>query len=251
MVKCSNLSVKTRNKVLLENISFSVNRGEFCVILGKNGSGKTSLLRTLSGNFKFDGEISINSQSLKTMQAKNRAKQMAIMSQILPQPAISVRNLLAFGRQPYTGLSGTLSQKDWEIVDKTLKDCFLENLADAKVNLLSGGERRKAFFGMMLVQQAPLLLADEPCANLDVEYSRLILSMLKERKNFGDTILCILHDVNDALELADRILLLDCGKLVFNGKPEDFIRQNLAKKYFSLSPCTCIDENGKKNLIYR
>jgi len=251
MVNCRDLSVTLQGRRLLEGVSFTVERGSLCVILGQNGGGKTTLLRTLSGVLPYEGSLTVDGRELRSLSPRERARTLALMAQNLPEPAIPLRRLLSFGRQPYCGFSGTLSPQDWQVVDRVLSTCGLEPLAQRLVSQLSGGQRRKAFFAMLLAQEAPLILADEPCANLDSEVSKEILALLRSRREQGDTLLCVLHDLNQALEIADQLLVIDQGRLVFDGSPEAFCAQGLPKQLFGLTACRYVDETGRSGCFYR
>ena len=251
MLQYNHLTVTYGKRTILNNISFTVKKGELTVIIGKNGSGKTTLLHALSSLVPYKGEILADAVPLSALTPALRAKMIAVMPQILPQPPITVRRLVAFGRQPFTGFSGVLSANDWEIVDEMLALTGLEALQESFVDKISGGERRKAFFAMMLAQKAPLLLADEPCANLDPEYSKYILSMLKSRKAAGDTILCVLHDINQAFEIADRLLVIDQGHLIFDGTPAQAASKHIPQDLFSLSAVTCCAQDGSTITLYQ
>ena len=250
MLTCKNVTVTYGKKNLIEDISFTVKKGELVVIIGKNGSGKTTLLRALSSNVRYHGDIRIEDTPAHSLEPSKRAQLFSFMPQILPQPHITLRQLVAFGRQPYTGLSGILSTKDWEIVDEVIALTNLESLKGSYVDKISGGERRKAFFAMMLAQKTPLLIADEPCANLDSEYVKYMLSLLKARREAGDTIVCVLHDINQAFEIADRLLVMDNGQLIFHGTPAQAVEENIPQTLFSLAPMRCIDEDGREAILY-
>ena len=234
MVECKRLSVKN----ILSDISFKVNKGEICVIIGKNGSGKTTLLRAISSNIPYKGEVLI--QGKKDLGIKARAMVIASMPQTLPIVPVTVRRLVAFGRQPYTGITGTLSKEDKDIVEAVIGETGISDIADKNVSVISGGERRKAFFAMMTAQRSPILLCDEPCANLDTEHQKQILSLLKMQKAKGNTVLCVLHDLNQAIEIADRILLLDGGRLAFDGTPEGL--SDIPERHFGLTKYVCEDK---------
>lgn len=251
MITCSNLSVSYGKKNILDHLNFSVKQGELAVIIGRNGSGKTTLFKALSNAVPYKGSILVQGTDVRSIHPSRRARLLSVMPQQLPTPELTVRDLVAFGRHPYTGFSGILSAADWEIVDETIAHLGLSQLSSSHVNQLSGGECRKAFFAMSLAQKAPLLLVDEPCANLDPEHCKYILSLLKARRDVGDTILCILHDVNHAFSIADRILALDCGKLVFDGTPEQAALSRLPETLFSLQRIEGTDEQREKVIVYQ
>lgn len=251
MVNCKDLSVSLQGRSLLRDISFQVKQGSLCVILGKNGSGKTTLLRALSGALPYRGSLTVGGRELQSLSPRERARSLALMAQNLPAPAIPLRRLLSFGRQPYCGFSGNLTPADWQVVDRVLADSGLEPLEKRLVSQLSGGQRRKAFFAMLLVQQAPLLLADEPCANLDSEVSKEILALLRGRRDQGDTVLCVLHDLNQALEIADQLLVMDQGQLCFDGSPEAFCEAGLPQTLFGLEALHYVDDQGREGRFYR
>lgn len=251
MVECKNVSVTLNRRTLLSDVSFMIKTGELTVIIGKNGGGKTTLLRAISGNVPYSGKILLDGNDLAAMKLSQRAKHMAVMPQILPRPPVSVRRLVSFGRQPYTGMSGTLTQDALKIIDRTIKESGLTALADRRIDKLSGGECRKAFFAMMLCQQARLLLADEPTANLDAEYSKHIIAMLRARKQAGDTVITVLHDINQAFETADRLLVIDDGALVFCGTPREAAAARIPQTLFHLQEIFCTDADGKQFILYK
>lgn len=231
MVECRSLSVKN----ILSDISFKINKGELCVVIGKNGCGKTTLLRAISSNIAYKGNIIISGTVLKDIKPIDRAKMIASMPQTLPVVPVTVKRLISFGRQPYTGITGILTKSDKQLVNNVIEEIGLEEIADRNVSIISGGERRKAFFAMMLAQGSQILLCDEPTANLDAEHQRQILELLKKQKSKGNTVLCVLHDINQAIAIADRILLIDGGRIIFNGTPDELITQKIPEEHFRLT----------------
>ena len=230
MVECRSLYVKN----ILSDISFKVNKGEICVIIGKNGSGKTTLLRAISSNVAYSGDLIISGTPLKDMKLTERAKMIASMPQALPIAPISVKELVSFGRHPYTGMTGLLVKADKEIVETAITETDIYHITDRNLSIISGGELRKAYFAMMLAQRCPILLCDEPTANLDTKHQKQILELLKKQKSKGNTVLCVLHDINQAIAIADRILLIDGGRLAFDGTPEELSANKIPEKYFGL-----------------
>lgn len=214
MIECNVLSVNG----ILKNISFSLNNGEITVIIGKNGCGKTTLLRCLSGSAEYTGEVKINKKNVKYYTKKELSQLLAVMPQNIPAPDITLKKLVSFGRQPYTGFSGRLSESDTVLVDSIIKTVGLSDISNRALPLLSGGERRLSYFAMLLAQTTPIIFCDEPTANLDPEHQKAILQLISDQRSQGKTVVCVLHDINQALEIADRVLVLDKGELIFNGK---------------------------------
>ena len=241
-----NVSVSYRGKSIVKNASFSVEQGHITAIVGRNGMGKTTLLRCLTGEKNdYAGEILLNGENIKKLSYAERSVKLSYLPQELPLPQVTVRELVSFGRTPYTPFSGALSQADREKVEWAIKAVGLETFARTSVNTLSGGERKKAFFAMTLAQDTPLVVLDEPTAHLDAE-SRFAFLELLERlsRETGKTFLVVMHELPEVLQYARNIVALDDGSVCFCGTPEEFLEQGLPQRVFG------VQIKGKKDCGY-
>lgn len=183
--------------------------------------------------------------------ARERARTLSLMQQQPRAPHVTVEELVSFGRWPHqlTG-QGKLSVQDRERVEYALAETRLTSLRSRYTDTLSGGEQRRAHFAMMLAQDTPIILADESTAFMDAaSESRYLekLAALKEKR----TILAVLHDLSAALRFADHILVLDGGKLCFDGSTEDFVDTTIPEDIFEVTRFTARDDAGNTALFFR
>ena len=249
MIELNDVSVGYRGKPILSNISFTVSDGEICTLLGHNGSGKSTLLRAVTGSLGYVGSIRIDGQETRRL-SNDRAKLISLMPQLMARPSISVYELVSFGRQPYTGISGILSKSDRQKIDEAIQKARLLPLVESRCDRISGGELQRAYLAMVLAQDTPNLLLDEPAAHLDARYERQISDFLLALKADRRAVLAVLHNINHALAIADRIIVIDSGKLVFNGNRAEFADRQIAETYFGLRRYTCRDDRGNGAEFY-
>ncbi len=226
-----------KKKAVLRDVSFSVPQGQITVLIGRNGAGKSTLLRCLTGEKKdYRGMITLNGEDVRVFDSRKRATAVACLPQELPRPRVTVRELVSFGRAPYTPLTGTLSAEDVAAVDKALADTGITHLADALVDTLSGGERKKAFFAMVLTQDTPVVVLDEPTAHLDAVSRFEFLELVEEIcHGTGKTFLLVMHDLTDVMRFADQVVVLHQQSIVFAGTPEDVLNQKVPEKCFGIT----------------
>src|SRR4030065_967823 len=218
-----------REKSFISNMSFSVNNGEFIGLLGSNGSGKSTILKLASAILKTsDGSINLWKKSILFYKNKDRAKLLSYLPQILDiSIPFTVRELVGMGLYPYE-ISPALT------VDETLEMVGLADKAESLIANLSGGERRRAFIAMTLLQGAGLLLLDEPLANLDIKYQIEFLKLLKELKEKKNiSIISALHDINMAQQF-EKMMLIKDGKVLGMGNPEIVLSRDLLKEAFDV-----------------
>ncbi|MBR5515494.1 MAG: ABC transporter ATP-binding protein [Clostridia bacterium] len=251
MIECKNLSVKGGNTTILSNISLKAKQGEIAVILGKNGSGKTTLLRAISSSIPYKGEIFIGGRNIKEYSKKMLSQLVALMPQSPPVVPLTVKELVSLGRYPYTGISGILSENDKNEIAKAIKSTKIEDIEHKRADIISGGERKKAYFAMMLARDPQILLLDEPSSNLDIPYQRYFTNMLKSCQNSGKTTICVLHDINHAIEIAQRIILLEDSRIVFNGTVDEFISNKIPENCFELERIEYTDSQNNKKFVYK
>ena len=223
-VVIKNLSIGYVKKVIAENINASIQQGELTCLLGANGVGKSTLLKTLSGFLgKLGGEISILGNELDAYTPKELS---TILGVVLTDKCdirnMSVREIVGMGRSPYTSFWGALSKEDYEIVDQAIEMIGISHLSERMVHTLSDGERQKAMIAKSLAQQTPIIILDEPTAFLDFPSKVEIMQLLhKLTREAGKTIFLSTHDMELALQIADKVWIMDkkCGFAI--GTPED------------------------------
>lgn len=218
-----------KSKPFIRDISFSIENGEFIGLLGPNGSGKSTILKLASGLLKAScGDINLWGKPVQSYKNKDRAKLLSYLPQILDiSIPFSVRELVGMGLYPYE-ISPALT------VDETLEMVGLADKADSLIANLSGGERRRAYIAMTLLQGAGLLLLDEPLANLDIKYQIELLKLLRKLQKERDiTVVMALHDINIALQF-DRIMLIKEGKILGIGSPDAVLTKDLLKQAFDV-----------------
>lgn len=227
----------------LKKITFSVNHGEFLIIIGPNGSGKTSLLKCLARLNKFQGKITLADQDLEKFSRKHLARTMAYLPQN-PQDEFNftVQEMVLMGRSPYLGPLGLEKEKDLALAQKTMEMTNIAHLAQKKIKELSGGERQRVFLARGLCQKPAIFLLDEPTSALDLAHQVQVMDLLtelKEKKKL--TIIMVVHDLNLAGMYADRLLLLSKGEIVKIGPVQEVLCQKLLEKAFA---CPIIIEKG-------
>ena len=236
-----------RGPLVLDKVSFSLNKGEIGVILGKNGSGKTTLFKNVLGLVKpTGGSISFNGKDLSKVSRRERAGYIAYVPQNVEFGALSVFDTVLMGRMPYFGLRS--GKEDEEKTFKVLKEMGLTDLASRNVTELSGGERQKVAIARAFAQEPELMVFDEPTGNLDIANEQLILNEAKRiatEKGIG--ILTSLHDLNQALAVGDRFFFLKNGKLLYIGG-KDIISKELIKEVFD-AEVSIIDHEGKMIIV--
>lgn len=211
-------------KVVANNICAGINSGELTCLLGANGVGKSTLLRTLSAfQPRLSGEIHIQGKDLSTYTDKQLSK---VISVVLTEKC-DIRNmtaleLIGLGRSPYTGFWGTLSKEDKAVVDNAIELVGISNLANRMVHTLSDGERQKVMIAKALAQETPVIYLDEPTAFLDFPSKVEMMQLLHRLSRRTDkTIFLSTHDLELALQIADKIWLMDKLNGVTIGTPED------------------------------
>lgn len=236
MLEFRNVSVQYgKTRPVLRDISFTANKGEITALLGQNGCGKSTLLRAAMQEIPYTGEIFCNNTDLSTLSAAMRARQISMLPQHLPAPALTVRETVALGYAPHVARLGL---SEWERVDERIAEMELSTLADHPVNTLSGGERQKVFLAMLLTQDAPVLLLDEPTTYMDLSFTARFFELLRRERDRGKTILLVMHDVSDALRIADRVAVISNAELAFCDTPREALEQNVPEKLFGLTRYT-------------
>lgn len=251
MLEFKNISVKKNGKALIDNVSFSLEKGKITVLMGKNGSGKSTLLGCIPAVIRYSGEIFVKGKNILDISAKERAKKISFLPQIMPQSSLSVRSIVSLGRTPYIKSTGKLSPEDKNAVDKALHLSNMQNFADRRLDTLSGGEKRRAFIAMMLAAETPVMILDEPNAHLDHNSSgELCLLLKKLTKEQGKTVLTVMHDLNEAMDIADNIALLDSGKLFAFGDKNYILEQDQLEKIFSAHRFEFETQNKKQIFFF-
>ncbi len=217
---------KKTKKEILENLSFQLYSGELTCLLGPNGVGKSTLIKAILGQITpWKGEILLENQVLQNFGAEELAKQISV---VLTDPVfpgnMTVGQLVALGRTPHTGWTGKLDNQDREIVEKALSDTKITYLQDERLSEISDGQRQKAMIARALAQDGKLMILDEPTAHLDLVNRFEIMGLLRDiAAQKGKAVLVVTHDLDIAIETADRFWLLNCGTPLLAGKPEDLI----------------------------
>jgi len=233
LLTVANLSWQAASKNILDNISFTVNSGQFVGIIGGNGSGKTSLLRTLYRYTKpSSGEVSLNQQNIWQQSATAIAQQIAVVTQAPSALPYVVSEVVAMGLTPHKGLFAQTNQQDQLLVDTALAQVNLSELSRSNFDTLSGGEQQRVLIARAIVQQGQLLIMDEPTNHLDVHYQ---IDILNRVKNLGTTVVASLHDLNIASAFCDHLILLDRGKIVCQGTPSQVLTQEIISDVYRVN----------------
>ena len=225
-VKATSIHAAYGPRLVLQDVSFSIARGEFFIVIGPNGSGKTTLLKILSAITPFQsGNLEIAGTSMEKYSRKSLARIMALVPQSVPEDLpFTVRELILMARSPRMGLLGLESDRDIQLAEEAMAFTGVEALADRKMDQLSGGERQRAFIARAICQEPQIILLDEPTAALDLSHQVRIMDLMEKlRMEKGLTIVMVSHDINLAAMYGNRLMLLKKGQIVRIGLPGEVL----------------------------
>jgi len=228
------LQVGYGKKAIGPKLNHSIPLGKFIVILGRNGIGKSSLIRTLAGvQYPISGTIQLKGKSLIDLPVKTRAKQIGlVLTNKVPMSQYTVRDFVAMGRYPYTNWVNKLTQNDFEIIDRSLEQIGALHLTNRQISKLSDGEQQKIQIAKVLAQACPYILLDEPTAHLDMHHKIQLFNLLKEQvTKENKTVIMASHEVNLSLQLADNLWVLLGGKSHY-GETKSLIESKVIQKLF-------------------
>jgi iron complex transport system ATP-binding protein len=233
-----------------KNISVQLFKGEFVGILGKNGIGKSTLLRTLAGvQDAISGNVFIQGKSIQSYNLKELSGLISlVLTERLPESQLTVYELVALGRQPYTNWIGRLGKKDIDQIKWALEQTETLSLANRHFNELSDGQLQRVLIARALAQDTQIIMLDEPTAHLDMHHTIKIFKLLKKlSKETNKTIITTTHEVNLAINSADQLILLT-DKEVVAGNKKTLIERNSFDHLFS-SEIINFNENLEQFII--
>lgn len=229
-----NLAVGYKNHKVAQNVNFQLHQGEFCAIVGVNGIGKSTLLRTLANlQPSLEGIIHINQKALKTLGFSKLAQEIAlVLTETIATKNLTVHELVALGRQPYTNWLGNLTEEDTSQIALSLKNFELESLQNRKCFELSDGQLQRVLIAKAMAQDTPIILLDEPTTHLDLSHKVQIFKLLQRLAHeHQKTILFTTHEIDLAIQLCDKMLIMDGTDNPF-GSPCDLIEKGCFSNLF-------------------
>lgn len=232
---CTGYSSKKGKNVIGSDINLELKSGKLISLIGANGIGKSTLIRTLTGIQKpISGEVILNKKNINTYNPKELAQELSIvLTENLPPSNLTVFELVALGRQPYTNWIGKLTADDISKTNEALELTQINHLATKKHFEISDGQLQKALIARALAQDTPLIILDEPTTHLDLVHKVSLLKLLK--KLASETNKCILfstHDLDLALQLSDEMIVMNAEKTVINS-PENLIDEGILNSLFT------------------
>ena len=240
----SGLTLAYDRRTIAKDLTVDIPDGSFTVIVGPNACGKSTLLRALSRTLKpATGTVLLDGQDIAGLPAKQVARTLGLLPQSSIAPdGISVGELVGRGRYPHQGLLRQWSERDERVVQESMAATGVADLADRPVDELSGGQRQRVWIAMVLAQETPLLLLDEPTTFLDIAHQVEILDLCARlHEEQGRTLVAVLHDLNQAARYATHLIAMRDGRVLAAGEPGDIVTAELVQEVFRL-PCRVIED---------
>lgn len=233
MIEFENVSYSYGRGEVLKNISMSIRPHTITAIIGRNGCGKSTLVSCISGQLNYLGKITVGGREIKSMSSNERARMISILPQFLSSPDVTVRELVSYGRYPYLGWQKRLDKADWQMVDKAIKDTQLDKLSNVSVKSLSGGEKQRAFFAMILAGDSRIVVLDEPTTYMDIDRQKQLMDFIAELKRRKKTVIIVMHDISAALEYSDTVAVIDEGITVGFGDSDSILESRVLERVFN------------------
>ncbi len=236
-LRAENLSLRYHNHIVINDLAIEMKRGDMTTILGPNGCGKSTFLKALARLVKpLNGRVTLNGRDIHALNSQSLTREMAILPQTpLAPDGITVGDLVKRGRTPWRGFLSPWSEEDSQACRNALDAVGLADMADCPMQELSGGQRQRVWIALVLAQNAPLLLLDEPTTYLDLVHQIDVLNLFHKRNvDDGLTVISVLHDINLAARLSDTLILQGQYGLVAAGTPEEVITPENLEMSFGL-----------------
>ncbi|SEG42309.1 iron complex transport system ATP-binding protein [Saccharopolyspora kobensis] len=244
-LQANGVTVRFGDRVVLDGVDLAVSEGEWVALVGRNGCGKTTLLRALGGLRAPDaGEVLVRGRALRALSRRQIAREVAVLPQSMPSvPGLTVRQLVRQGRYAVRGPLGMLAGGDDAQVREAMAVTGVESCADELVDRLSGGERQRVRLALALAQDTSILLLDEPTTYLDIGHQLEVLELVRRLQHErGLSVVTVLHDLEQAARFADRVVALRHGAVHTEGPTAEVVDEELLAAVFGVSGRVWLDE---------
>ena len=231
------LTLSYDDRRITEDLDLQIPRGEITVILGPNACGKSTLLRALSRLLTPQhGDVLLDGDAIRRMPPKALARRLGLLPQTsTAPPGITVVDLIARGRFPHQRMLSQWSEADQLAVARAMEATRTTPLADRLVEELSGGQRQRVWIAMVLAQDTPVMLLDEPTTYLDISHQLEVMELVRGlNRDEGRTVALVLHDLNQACRYADHLIVMSDGRIASRGRPDEVMTEQLLAEVFSL-----------------
>lgn len=237
MIEVKNIYCGYDNKKIIKDLSFNVNNGENLCIVGPNGCGKSTLLKSIANIIEYEGSIKIDNKEVSSFSRIDLAKKVALMSQTSQiYFPYTVYDTVSLGRYAYSkGVFSKLSLTDKRIIVDSMKKVGIYELKDKLITELSGGQLQRVFLAKIFAQDPDIILLDEPTNHLDFKNQIDLLENLNEWvKTNNKIVIGVLHDLNLVQYFADKVLMIQSGKVVSYGRPEDVLKGEILNDIYGM-----------------
>jgi iron complex transport system ATP-binding protein len=244
-----NLQIGYGDKIIVENLNLHIKKGEITTIIGANGCGKSTILKTLARvHAAKSGIVYLDGKMIHKVPTKEIARKMAVLPQSPEAPnGLTVYELISFGRSPHQSGFGRLTDNDRQVIEWALEVTGLGQFADHPVDALSGGQRQRAWIAMAIAQETDLLLLDEPTTYLDMAHQLEILQLLEKlNKEQSRTIVMVIHDLNHASRFSHHMVALSKGTIIKEGTADEVMTPDVLKTVFQIDAEIVKDPRTKK-----
>lgn len=235
MIELKNVCAGYGRKMVLENINFAPETGKITGIIGPNGCGKSTLLKTVVGLADvMGGEILVGGKNKVQLSSTQIAREAAYLPQSKATPDMTVKQIVLHGRFPHLDYPRRYKKEDCEIAEEAINKMGLADIKDKYLTELSGGQKQKTYIAMALCQRSPVILMDEPTTYLDIAHQLRLCSIIKELADMGKTVVTVLHDLPLAMKICDDVCVMNNGKTVFSGTPDEVVASGIIEKVFEI-----------------
>jgi len=244
VLRAETLNIGYGSRIVVEELSLDLLKGQITALVGPNGSGKSTLLKTLARLLQpSSGAVYLNGKAISRMATSAVAQEIAVLPQGPVAPAgLTVSELVEQGRYPHAGPLRMLRKQDYSAIGEAMKLTGMEDFAHRALDSLSGGERQRAWIALALAQDTPVLLLDEPTTFLDIGHQLEVLELVQRLNNEKRmTVVLVLHDLNQAARYAHRMVALSEGKIVADGTPQEVLTPALLASVFGVHAHIILD----------